>query len=185
MNKNFRLMVRLAYPLRLQRCMSAVQNILIALDDRVAALRAVEYVAAFVAGRDDFEIHLLHAVRPLPPRLMESPGSEDPPMEEQIEQRQRLQQNTWKSRAETQLVPVLEAAKSQIIAANVPADKISTHILQLNDRGDLVRELIRAAHEHRCNTIVVGYNDYSWIKEKFHPTSLSNSSRSLSASPSA
>jgi hypothetical protein len=176
MNKNFRLMVRLAYPLRLQRCMSAVQNILIALDDRVAALRAVEYVAAFVAGRDDFE---------LPPRLMESPGSEDPPMEEQIEQRQRLQQNTWKSRAETQLVPVLEAAKSQIIAANVPADKISTHILQLNDRGDLVRELIRAAHEHRCNTIVVGYNDYSWIKEKFHPTSLSNSSRSLSASPSA
>ena len=148
--------------------MNAVKNILIALEDRAAAMRAVEHVAAFVASRDDFEIHLLHAVRPLPPQLMESSGSEDPSMEEQIEQRQVLQQKSWKTQAETQIVPALEAAKSQIIATNVPADKISTHILQLNDRGDLVRELIRAAHEHRCNTIVVGYNDYSWIKEKFH-----------------
>lgn len=99
---------------------------------------------------------------------MESPGAEDPSLEQQIEQRQALQQKSWKSRAETQVVPVLEAAKSQITAANVPAEKIATHIVQLNDRGDLVRELIRAAREYRCHTIVVGYNDYPWIKEKFH-----------------
>ncbi|HEX7231249.1 MAG TPA: hypothetical protein VF452_12715 [Candidatus Binatia bacterium] len=30
------------------------------------------------------------------------------------------------------------------------------------------RELIRAAHEDHCKTIVVGYNAYSWIKEKLH-----------------
>lgn len=53
-------------------------------------------------------------------------------------------------------------------AANIPVEKIATHILQLNDRGDLVRELITAAREYRCHTIVVGYNDYHWIKEKFH-----------------
>jgi universal stress protein family protein len=120
------------------------------------------------AGRDDFEIHLLHALRPLPPQLMESPGSEDPSVEQQIEQRQALQQNSWKSRAGTQVVPVLEAAISQITAAYIPAEKITTHFLKLNDRGDLVHELIRAAREHRCHTVVVGYNDYSWIKEKFH-----------------
>ena len=152
----------------MHRAVSAVQNILIAVDDRDAALRAVQYVAAFVAGRNDFEIHLLHALRPLPPQLMESPGSEDPSVERQIEQRQALQQQGWKNRAETQVVPVLEAARSQITAANVSVQKIATHILQLNDGGDLVPELIRAAHEYRCQTIVVGYNDYPWIKEKFH-----------------
>lgn len=148
--------------------MSTVQNILVAVDDGDAAMRAVEYIAAFLAGRADFEIHLLHALRPLPPQLMESPGSEDPSLERQIEQRQAVQQKSWKSRAQTEVVPVLEAARSQMTAANIPAAKIATHILQLNDRGDLVGELIRAAREYRCHTIVLGYNDYPWVKEKFH-----------------
>src|SRR5262245_58586784 len=53
--------------------------------DSAAALRAAEYVAAFIAGREDFELHLLHALRPLPPQAMKSPGSEDPSLEQQIE----------------------------------------------------------------------------------------------------
>jgi K+-sensing histidine kinase KdpD len=63
---------------------------------------------------------------------------------------------------------VLEAAKSQIVAASFPAEKIQTHVLQLNDRGDLVTELLKSAREYGCDTVVVGYNDYPWIKEKFH-----------------
>jgi hypothetical protein len=61
---------------------------------------------------------------------------------------------------------VLEAAKSQIVAANIRAEKIATHILQLNDRADLVSEIVTAAHEYRCETVVVGYNDYPWLREK-------------------
>jgi nucleotide-binding universal stress UspA family protein len=148
--------------------MSLAQNILIAVDDHDAAKRAVEYVATFVAGRDDVNIHLFHALRPLPPQLMESPGAEDPTREQQIERRQAAQQKSWKNRAETQVIPVLEAAKSQIVAAHIPAENVATQFLQLNDRGDLVSEIIKAAHEYRCHTVVVGYNDYPWIKEKFH-----------------
>ena len=148
--------------------MSAVRNILIAVDDRDVAHAGGGMRRCFRSRVAMILIHLLHALRPLPPQLMESPGSEDPSVEQQIEQRQSLQQNSWKRRAETQVVPVLEAAISQITAAYIPAEKITTHILQLNDRGDLVHELIRAAREHRCHTVVVGYNDYSWIKEKFH-----------------
>ena len=148
--------------------MPPVQNILLAIDDHDATKRAVEYVAGFVANRDDVDIHLVHALKPLPPRLMESPGAEDPTREQQIEKRQAAQQKSWKNRAATEVVPVLETARAQIIAANIPAHKVATHILQLNDRGDLVSEIIRAAREYRCHTIVVGYNDYSWIKEKFH-----------------
>ena len=148
--------------------MPLVQNILLAIDDREATKRVVEYVAAFIADRDDVNIHLVHALRPLPPQLMESPGAEDPTREQQIEKCQAAQQKSWKNRAATEIVPVLETARSQFIAANIPAQKVATHILQLNDRSDLVSEIIRAAREYRCHTIVVGYNDYSWIKEKFH-----------------
>jgi hypothetical protein len=148
--------------------MSVIQNILITLDDRDASMRAVEYVGAFLADRDNFKIHLFHALKPFPPQLMESPGSEDPSVEQQIERRQAVQQKNWRNRAETQLVPVLDAAKSQIIAANIPAERIATHILQLNERADLVSEIITAAREYRCETVVVGYNDYPWLTEKFH-----------------
>ena len=148
--------------------MPLVQNILLAIDDHEATNRAVEYVAAFIADRDDVNIHLVHALKPLPPQLMESPGAEDPTREQQIEKCQAAQQKSWKNRAATEVVPALETARSQFIAAHIPAQKVATHILQLNDRGDLVSEIIRAAREYRCHTIVVGYNDYSWIKEKFH-----------------
>jgi nucleotide-binding universal stress UspA family protein len=147
---------------------SVIQNILVALDDRDASMRAVEYIGAFLAGRDDFKIHLFHALKPLPPQLMESPGSEDPSVEQQIERRQAVQQENWRNRAETQLVPVLEAAKSQNIAANIPDERIATHILQLNGRANLVSEITTAAREYRCETVVVGYNDYPWLTEKFH-----------------
>jgi len=147
---------------------AVIHNVLVALDDRDASMRAVEYVGAFLAGRNDFKIHLFHALKPLPPQLMESPGSEDPSVEQQIEHRQAVQQKNWRNRAATQLVPVLEAAKSQIVAANIRAEKIATHILQLNDRADLVSEIVTAAREYRCETVVVGYNDYPWLREIFH-----------------
>jgi hypothetical protein len=43
---------------------AVIHNLLVALDDRDASMRAVEYVGAFLAGRNDFKIHLLHALKP-------------------------------------------------------------------------------------------------------------------------
>jgi hypothetical protein len=100
--------------------MPSLQRVLVALEDSETASRVVvEPVANMAAARNDFEIHLFHALQPLPPQFMESPGSEDPSQEQQIEQRQAGQQNRWTHRARVQVAPLIENAKSQLTAANV------------------------------------------------------------------
>ena len=130
-------------------------------------MRAVEYVGAFLAGRNDFKIHLFHALKPLPPQLMESPGRKIRQWSSKSNIAKLFSKRTGETEP-TQLVPVLEAAKSQIVAANIRAEKIATHILQLNDRADLVSEIVTAAREYRCETVVIGDNDYPWLREIFH-----------------
>ncbi|MGN6720826.1 MAG: universal stress protein [Candidatus Binatia bacterium] len=148
--------------------MAVIHNVLVALDDRDASMRAVEYVGAFLAGRNDFKIQLFHALKPLPPQLMESPGSEDPSVEQQIEYRQAVQQKELEKPSRNATRIGARSSQSQIVAANIHAEKIATHILQLNDRADLVSEIVTAAREYRCETVVVGYNDYPWLREIFH-----------------
>jgi K+-sensing histidine kinase KdpD len=54
------------------------------------------------------------------------------------------------------------------MAANVPASEIETHIILLNQREDLVEEIVKAARDNDCGTIVVGRTSYPCIKEQFH-----------------
>lgn len=54
------------------------------------------------------------------------------------------------------------------MAANVPGSEIETHLILLNQRQDLVAEIVKAARENNCGTIVVGDNSYPWIREQFH-----------------
>jgi K+-sensing histidine kinase KdpD len=50
----------------------------------------------------------------------------------------------------------------------VPDSEIKTHLLVLNQRKDLVAEIIKAARDNECGTVVVGHNSYPWIREQFH-----------------
>ena len=54
------------------------------------------------------------------------------------------------------------------MAANVPASEIETHLIVLNQRQDLVVEIVKAARDNNCGTIIVGHNSYPWIREQLH-----------------
>jgi K+-sensing histidine kinase KdpD len=54
------------------------------------------------------------------------------------------------------------------MSAKVPGSEIETHLLVLNQRKDLVAEILKTARHNHCGTIVVGYNSYPWIQEQFH-----------------
>lgn len=143
-------------------------HILIALDNPALANRPIEYIAKWIRGCRNFTLHLVHALEPLPPQLLESPGSEDPAQEEKIEQEQARQQDRWMEQANHRVAPLFNLAKSRLAAADVPEHRIQTHVLQLDNRNSLVDELIKAAHEYHCETIIVGYTEYPWIKEQFN-----------------
>ena len=144
------------------------RHILVAIDDFQKAHHLIDYVAELVAGRDDFKIHLFHGTGPLPPQLLESPGAEGAAEEERLEAKQARQQDNWFGRTRNQIEPQLANEKSRLITARVPDSDIETHLLVLHQRQDLVPQIIKAARDNDCGTIVVGYNSYPWIQEQFH-----------------
>lgn len=148
--------------------MTDPKKILVAIDDFRQSERLINYVAALARGSSHFYLHLFHAAGPLPPNLLESTGAEDPVEEIRVEQKQERAQDRWviKVKAETQRL--FDAHKAQLVAAQFPEVNIFTHFVLLNQRGDFIPEIIKAAHQNNCGTIVVGHESYGWIREQFH-----------------
>lgn len=146
--------------------MAHSQQILVAIEDFSSAGPILDYVGQLAGDCAGFDVHLFHAAGPLPPQLLESPGAERPQAEERTEQQQARQQNLWFERTRDELEPQFAAAKARLVAANVPPRRIRSHLRVLNQREDLVPEMIKAARDNHCGTIVVGRNSYSWLREQ-------------------
>ena len=63
------------------------ENVLIAIDDFPMTEHLRECIEPFVRNHPTATAHLFHALGPLPPQLLESPGAEDPIEEEKLEAR--------------------------------------------------------------------------------------------------
>jgi hypothetical protein len=144
------------------------KQVLVAIDDFQRAKHLIDYVGELAGGHDDFKIHLFHAAGPLPPQLLESPGAEGSAAEQHVEQTQVRQQENWFDRTRDKIAPQLASQKSRLIAANVPGTEIEIHIIPLNQKQDLVAEIVKTARDNDCGTIIVWHNSYPWIQEQFH-----------------
>ena len=159
----------MALPLRIAESeMPRAKRILVAIDEFRRCRRLIEYAAALAGGGRDFTVCLFHAVGPMPPQLLETPGAEGAAEEERVQERQARAQEEWLGETRSQLEPQFESERSRLIAAGIPGDAIVTRLVVLNQRGDLVQEIVKAACETRCGTILVGRNSYPWLKEQFH-----------------
>jgi nucleotide-binding universal stress UspA family protein len=141
--------------------MSACHNLLIAVDDSEATARAVTYIASIVGRRRDVRLHLLH-VAPIPPEFLEFGGSEDIQVEENREA------ELAKSRLgylEDLAQAVFARARAILDHAGVPAGAVETHFLTTVDGEDLIQNLLEAARTNACDTIVVGRQSHSWLRE--------------------
>jgi nucleotide-binding universal stress UspA family protein len=148
--------------------MAQGKQILIAIDDFKTAEPLVERAARLAGENEDYKIHLFHALGPLPPQLLESPGAEDPSEEERVEAKQEHRQLSWLKRERKRVQALMAEAKSRLLADKVPARKVETHCVELNQGIDIVAEIAKAARRHHCDTVVVGYTAYPWITEQFH-----------------
>jgi enamine deaminase RidA (YjgF/YER057c/UK114 family) len=144
------------------------KQILLCIDDSDASRRAVRYVGDLVGETKGFEVSVFHLLGPLPPELRESPGAESPQREEMIErQLTGRQQREIELEKNQQAVPIMEEARSILLAAGVSADAIVTATSVLVNREDLPRDILKSARARGCRTIVVGRESFSWIQEVF------------------
>jgi nucleotide-binding universal stress UspA family protein len=141
--------------------MSVCHNLLIAVDDSEATARAVTYVASTIDRHRDFRVHLIH-VAPILPELLEFGGSEDVQVEENREA------DLAKSRLgylEDLAQAVFAQARAILDHTGIPVEAVEAHFLTTIDGEDLIQNLLEAARTNACDTIVVGRQSHSWLRE--------------------
>jgi len=148
--------------------MAGRQHILVAIDDFPMTQHLEDCLRKTVQDPNAVTVHLFHALGPLPPQLLESRGAEDPAKEKKVEAEQVQQQESWFSRARAEAEPLLQTATAQLRALNLPDAEIKSQFFLLNHREDLVAEILKAAHDNDCATIIVGHKSYPWLREQFH-----------------
>jgi len=142
-------------------------RLFVALDDSAASARAIKYLASFVCRRGRFHIHLVHVLPPLPARLLEHGGAENPAEEVRLEADLRDQQRDWISGAKKSSRRGLKEAKATLRQAGVPEGSIKVAFCDPGEGRDAADSILNMARECDCRTIIVGRESVSWFHELF------------------
>jgi nucleotide-binding universal stress UspA family protein len=143
------------------------KRILIAIDDSQASHRAVAYVGQILSGASGMQVCLLHVPAPMPPKLLEHGGSEDPVEERQATEQLNRAQATWEERIKAKTQPLFDEALTILRTVQVPEHMVETQIAASVSGHDLDTCILEAAKTHRCGTVVVGHTSFSWLQEMF------------------
>jgi nucleotide-binding universal stress UspA family protein len=141
--------------------MSVRHNILIAVDDSGATDRAVTYVASIIGRYRHFRVHLFH-VAPILPKLLEFGGSEN------IQEEDKREAEITAARIrylEDLAQAVFAKAQSILQHAGLPVGAVKTHVVSTISGEDVIGNLLEAAQTNTCDTIVVGRQSHSWLRE--------------------
>ncbi len=92
--------------------MGETNKILVAIEDSEASMKAVAYVAEIVRGHEAIHICLFHALPPIPPRLLEYGGTEDPQKEHVLHTELKSAQTEWIEKAKDAVQPAMTRARA-------------------------------------------------------------------------
>lgn len=148
--------------------MGSTNKILLAIEDSEASMKAVAYVAEMMRGHEAIHICLFHALPPIPPRLLEFGGTEDPQKEQVLRTELKSVQTEWIEKAKDAVQPSMTRAQAILQDHGVSQGQISTHFSHTIHKLDIVRVILNAAEQFHCGTVVVGRHRLPWLQELFH-----------------
>lgn len=147
--------------------MNTNRRILVAIDDSEASHQAVTYVARMIGKQEDIQVRLFHVLDPLPPEMLEFPGSENIETEERMDAAEQAAQEQWLETVEKAAQPVFTRAKAVLHAAGVPDRAVETQCCLSITRKDVAADIVEEARASRCGTVVVGRTSFSKLRELF------------------
>ena len=142
----------------------AITKLLVGVDNSLASMRAVVYVAQILGGRRGFRVCLAHALPSPPAGMMEFGGAEDPQKEEWLEARLRASRHLWVSATKKKLSGSLDLAYANLRRAGFARGEIEVHFCYPSDRRNVPKEILTLARERGCHTVVVGRRSLSWLR---------------------
>jgi nucleotide-binding universal stress UspA family protein len=146
----------------------AITKLLVVVDNSLASMRAVAYVAQVLGGRRGFRICLAHTLPSPPAAMMEFGGPEDYGKEEWLESRLRASRHLWASTAKRKASGSLIVAYAKLRRAGFARAEIEVHFCSPSDKKNAPQEILRLARERDCETVVVGRRSLSWLRELLH-----------------
>jgi nucleotide-binding universal stress UspA family protein len=144
-----------------------MNKILLAIDDSPASSKAASYVADLAGRKKEFGIHIFHAIDPLPTELQEFRGAENPHDEKILDAELKRKQNSWEQKAKTAAESLITKTRLLLEEAGLPPEHISSQNVVLMHHEDLTDDILKAARDFNCNTVVVGRNAFPWLEELF------------------
>src|SRR5215467_3409408 len=162
---------RLLLPQKTETVGTLVQthkHLLIAVDASEVSKRALAYVAELMNGREDIRVLLLHAAKPVPPKLLEFGGSENPEEEQTAEAALQGARTDWIEREDRAAARMFARARALLRRAGVPEGVVDTQTVAWDPNESLDSAILEVAQEKHCGTVVVGYAAFSWLQERLH-----------------
>jgi nucleotide-binding universal stress UspA family protein len=99
--------------------------------------------------------------------LREYRGAEDPKTEEKLDSLLHRKRQEWIETAKSQAQRLLENARLQLRAKGVSENTVTSELVVLDHKEDLIGEILETASRDQCGTIIVGQSSFPWFKELF------------------
>jgi nucleotide-binding universal stress UspA family protein len=142
-----------------------MMRILLAVDEFDNSLRAVRYVGALLRRTPDVTITLFHVLKPMPRKLLEHGGSENPSTEGRLSVQLHDDQEAWYQKEREAECPILVTARATLEKAGF--DDASRVSLKFGHEDNVARTILEEAQTGQYETIVVGRHGASRMKRIF------------------
>jgi nucleotide-binding universal stress UspA family protein len=138
--------------------------ILLAVDESENSRRATHYVGSLLCRTPDVRITLFHVLKPMPRKLMEHGGSENPAAEELLSMQLQKDQEAWYRKEREAECPVLITARGILEKSGFDGTRVS---LKFGHEEDVARSILEEAQNGHFDTIVVGRHGATGMKRIF------------------
>lgn len=139
-------------------------RILVAVDESENSQRVLQYVGSLLSRTPDLFLTLFHVLKPMPRGLLEHGGSENPAAEAQLSEQLHNEQEAWIRKESEAECHVLKEACETLKKYGFDMSHVD---LKYGHEDDIARSILEEARSGQHETIVVGRQGTSRIKQIF------------------
>jgi nucleotide-binding universal stress UspA family protein len=118
-----------------------------------------------VGRQRGLRFYLAHPLAPVPARLLEFRGAENPYEEERLDVQLKERQNRWTSATQEAAQQLFARAQATLRKSGVMPSAVKTEFFAPGSGRKAADSILKLARANRCNTVVVGRRSVPWLRK--------------------